>query len=692
MKLMNWFKGAKAKAFVILGSFAMLLGVGASISTVKTAIENEVVETKADADTAYTTNQFVEHIIDNAGWTSYGNDFELRAYNISLDSKFYFTSVGDAYEGGAFSGWEKMSYVDGAINFLGSEETYYEDNKSYRSYRFAFPWWIAGCQYKIHLRGGWVDTTITVNAATPCYERRWVNKTDVTYISGYASATQTYQAPGYTMSFETNGGSSQSSFIFRQWEKTSKPTNDPTKFGSTFDRWTATNDSSATAYTFGNYLTEPITLYAQYTGGFSSGLIIWRPNRESYFDGYTKVHYGNAKQWTTWPGVDRTGTITINDVVYYYLTPSFVPTTVIFHNNGGGDWNQTDDISVPSGAADGSYYYNLRDSKGDGGQYGSSWLALSLSISYLDQGGGACTADSLSGLPTSFNFGSSSTSLSAVTKSGYTFEGWYTDSACTGTSISSVGGYGYTSNLTLYAKWSLATFTVAYNANGGTGTTSSSSFTYNTAGNIAGNGFTAPGEGYIFDHWSTDSEDEGTSYDGNEALSASDVNALFTSGVRTLYAIWLSGEDAAASYASSFNSAFASICKAYGTTKTKDVSDTWAAKASAFDGLAEYVQWWLLEDGRSDDTNIVKMLEGTGSDPAGKYDYIFAVYGTELSLDNFLDRDTVSLAYVVAPSKSSQEQSPLTMTLWIVLGAGILGMGAIGTAYFVSKKKKRHQA
>ena len=40
----------------------------------------------------------------------------------------------------------------------------------------------------------------------------------------------------------------------------------------------------------------------------------------------------------------------------------------------------------------------------------------------------------------------------------------------------------------------------------------------------------------------------------------------------------------------------------------------------------------------------------------------------------------------------SRDQSPLTLTLWIVLGAGILGLGAIGTAYLVSKKKKRHQA
>ena len=46
----------------------------------------------------------------------------------------------------------------------------------------------------------------------------------------------------------------------------------------------------------------------------------------------------------------------------------------------------------------------------------------------------------------------------------------------------------------------------------------------------------------------------------------------------------------------------------------------------------------------------------------------------------------------VIPGAPQGNESPLTLTLWIVLGAGILGLGAIGTAYFVSKKKKRHQA
>lgn len=50
------------------------------------------------------------------------------------------------------------------------------------------------------------------------------------------------------------------------------------------------------------------------------------------------------------------------------------------------------------------------------------------------------------------------------------------------------------------------------------------------------------------------------------------------------------------------------------------------------------------------------------------------------------------LSSFIIPGGPKGNESPLTLTLWIVLGAGILGMGAIGTAYFISKKKKRHQA
>ena len=46
-------------------------------------------------------------------------------------------------------------------------------------------------------------------------------------------------------------------------------------------------------------------------------------------------------------------------------------------------------------------------------------------------------------------------------------------------------------------------------------------------------------------------------------------------------------------------------------------------------------------------------------------------------------------ARISAPGSAS---SPLTVTLWIVLGSGSVGIGLILGAYLVSKKKKKYRA
>ena len=56
--------------------------------------------------------------------------------------------------------------------------------------------------------------------------------------------------------------------------------------------------------------------------------------------------------------------------------------------------------------------------------------------------------------------------LPPTTKSGYTFGGWYYDS--TSTQIATAGDT-IESNVTLYAKWELNTYTITYNSNGGSG-------------------------------------------------------------------------------------------------------------------------------------------------------------------------------------------------------------------------------
>lgn len=78
------------------------------------------------------------------------------------------------------------------------------------------------------------------------------------------------------------------------------------------------------------------------------------------------------------------------------------------------------------------------------------------SITYKDQGDVAFSGshvDSPSSHPTTHTYGAATT-LNSATKTGYSFGGWFTTSNCaSGTDVTSLGATAYTSNITLYAKW-----------------------------------------------------------------------------------------------------------------------------------------------------------------------------------------------------------------------------------------------
>ena len=93
--------------------------------------------------------------------------------------------------------------------------------------------------------------------------------------------------------------------------------------------------------------------------------------------------------------------------------------------------------------------------------------------------------------------GQKATEPTAPTATGYTFGGWYTDAACT-------TAYNFTAavtgDVTLYAKWTAVTYTVTFDANGGTGSMTDAT---GISGNytLPENGFTAPA-GKQFKAWS----------------------------------------------------------------------------------------------------------------------------------------------------------------------------------------------
>lgn len=136
-----------------------------------------------------------------------------------------------------------------------------------------------------------------------------------------------------------------------------------------------------------------------------------------------------------------------------------------------------------------------------------------------------------SGAPSSQTkyFGTALTlSSTKPSRTGYTFSTWNTNSSGTGTNYSSGASYTANAAATLYAKWTAKTYTVSYNANGGSGAPANQTKTHGTTLTLS---TTQPTKtNYNFKGW---------------ALSASATTAAYASGASytansgvTLYAVW----------------------------------------------------------------------------------------------------------------------------------------------------------
>lgn len=114
------------------------------------------------------------------------------------------------------------------------------------------------------------------------------------------------------------------------------------------------------------------------------------------------------------------------------------------------------------------------------------------------------------------------------TRTGYSFLGWSTSSAATSATYAAGGSYTANSAATLYAVWKANTYTVKYNANGGTGAPGSQTKTYGQALTLSSTKPTRTN--YTFMGWATSATATtakyaaGASYTSNAAV--------------TLYAVW----------------------------------------------------------------------------------------------------------------------------------------------------------
>lgn len=124
--------------------------------------------------------------------------------------------------------------------------------------------------------------------------------------------------------------------------------------------------------------------------------------------------------------------------------------------------------------------------------------------------------------------------LPTPTRSGYIFDGWYT-SANGGTKILASDIYTRTSNQTLYAQWKINTYTVSYNANGGSGAPSSQTKTYGTDLTLSSTKPTRTG--YTFTGWNTKADGTGTSYASGAKYTANSAVTLYAQWGKVSYTL-----------------------------------------------------------------------------------------------------------------------------------------------------------
>jgi uncharacterized repeat protein (TIGR02543 family) len=396
-------------------------------------------------------------------------------------------------------------------------------------------------------------------------------KVNVTIVSeGYKDVTVVDQVIGYTITFNSNGGDPVPAQIVDR--NGTKPA-DPTKIGYKFFGW-YTDQDLTTPYDFDNIVVKPITLYAKYalagsvvtadttdnaignnivleysdkdwanaiTGITINGLTIdaskYSIDKESRTIILDKSLFSRAKDYTITIKATEYADVTlvqklVNGYNVHFVIPNDAPTelkeaikdqivarritaptvhgyelswfadqdctipwdftnsiystktiygkwkpakyTIIYDTQDAGlivsakaEYNSLLDETNPTRTgytflgwykdAEGKTAWNFETDKvsGDMVLY-AKWSINSYTIHY-NSNGGSQEADKIA------NYNSNIV-LPNPTKTGYTFVGWYTDA-----DLKTPAGpiITLTNNITLYAKWSINSYTIHFNSNGG---------------------------------------------------------------------------------------------------------------------------------------------------------------------------------------------------------------------------------
>ncbi len=312
-----------------------------------------------------------------------------------------------------------------------------------------------------------------------------------------------WTANTYTVTFDGNGstsGATSATNVTYGADPVALNLNNFEKIGYSFAGWNTQADGEGTAYADGqevSNLTSSFTLYAQWTANTYEVAFVGNGST-SGTTASMQVTYGEAAKALILNGFSRIG--------YSFAG---------WNTQADGEGAVFVDGALVSDLTEPIILY-------------AQWTANTYTVTFDGNGSTSGTMD-----PVSVTYGAGAVTLTSnsFSKAGYTFSGWNTQADGQGTTYSDGDSVSdLTSAITLYAQWTIITYTISYDGNGADGgSTDAQNVEYGGTLAVSLNGFTRTG--YSFAGWNTQADGEGTSY------AAGDEIADMTS-ILTLYAQW----------------------------------------------------------------------------------------------------------------------------------------------------------
>ena len=294
----------------------------------------------------------------------------------------------------------------------------------------------------------------------------------------------------------------------------------------TYAKRSFTSTTSTSTVSLSNLSTNKFLIYklnggelntATYTS--TSPATLPTPTREGYvFKGWDTKEDGTGTRKQAGTSYSFSSTTTL-------YAQWIIPSTVTFNANGGtcataSATNETGDITLPDATNGSMTFEGWYDDPTGGNKIGKAgdtydptgditlyahW-SNKLKVTF-NANGGSSSDDEIF-----FEPSDTAITLPTATRTGYTFNGWYTATSG-GTKAGNAGAsYTPTANITLYAQWTVNTYTVTIKAgsNGSVSPTSVANVPYNTTVTESSNTLTINGikvtatatDGYEFSSWS----------------------------------------------------------------------------------------------------------------------------------------------------------------------------------------------